>query len=149
MSNVDASLSTALSVDHNRLDELLEEASRLLRAGETGSAREAFTAFRGGLERHIRFEENEVFPVFEERTGMRQGPTAVMRREHRAILARLDSMAGALERGDRARFEDDRADLVDTLGPHNAKEERVLYPMADEVVTPAECRELLGRLETA
>ncbi len=149
MSNDPCSFMAELSEDHRRLDALLDDAAAAVDRGDLGAAMPPFSAFHDGLERHIRFEEEVVFPIFEERTGMRQGPTTVMRAEHRAIRAALADLAAALQRGEPARFEAAREALLDALGPHNEKEEQVLYPMTDEVVGENERRALVARLPTS
>ena len=50
--------------------------------------KECFEKFKFGLHRHIAWEEEILFPLFEEKTGMTDGgPTFVMREEHRQIKA--------------------------------------------------------------
>ncbi len=149
MQTDDTTITAALELDHRRLDALLEEASDALEAGDPAAAGRAFAEFSDGLARHIRFEEVTLFPVFEERTGMRNGPTTVMRHEHRLILGALADMAQALERAQPDRFADGAATLTSVLEAHNMKEERILYPTTDEVVDAAERRALLERLPTA
>ena len=50
-------------------------------------------AFKGGLERHIRWEEDLLLPLWEDKTGMSDGgATFVMRREHRQIEEHLQAI---------------------------------------------------------
>ena len=46
-------------------------------------------------------EETVLFPTFEDISGMRQGPTQVMRMEHQQILNLLARMSDAVTRMDR------------------------------------------------
>ena len=52
------------------------------------------------LERHIRLEEEIVFPLFEARSGIVDGPTAVMRDEHRCLRRALALMRAGIEARD-------------------------------------------------
>src|SRR5262245_65377049 len=80
------------AADHDRLDALLAEFRRLKRI-DYPKAKENFKQFKFGLQRHIVWEEQILFPAFERHTGMRDmGPTAVMRAEHRQIGERLEAI---------------------------------------------------------
>jgi iron-sulfur cluster repair protein YtfE (RIC family) len=140
------SVTAYLSWDHDRLDVLLVEACNLIERGDFGGARSTFATFRSGLTRHIRLEEEILFSEFERRTGMVAGPTQVMRMEHRHIEHALDRMAMALEASDRAIFATAYADLVEVLGPHNEKEEHILYPMTDRALDETERQRLTQKL---
>jgi hemerythrin-like domain-containing protein len=127
--------------DHDRLDELFKTFQRL-KHSDFAKANEAFTAFTVGLQRHIVWEEELLFPLWEEKTGMAEGgPTAVMRAEHRQIRALLDAIHDKLAAQPTHSDQEEQA-LLALLGSHNMKEERVLYPSIDQVTTPEE-RELV------
>ena len=65
--------------DHDRLDELFKTFQQLKRS-DFAKAKEAFKEFKFGLQRHIVWEEDLLFPLWEEKTGMSEGgPTFVMR----------------------------------------------------------------------
>jgi iron-sulfur cluster repair protein YtfE (RIC family) len=71
--------------DHDRLDESFKTFQQLKRS-DFAKAKEAFKAFKFGLQRHIVWEEDVLFPLWEEKTGMSEGgPTSVIRAEHRRI----------------------------------------------------------------
>jgi len=120
-----------LADDHDRLDGLFADAVRLVEAGDHAMAGPTLASFVAGLVRHIRLEEEVLFPRFEHATGMVSGPTTVMRREHRLIENVLTGLTEALEAGDRAAFAALRGELLAILEPHNEKEEAVIYPMTD------------------
>jgi iron-sulfur cluster repair protein YtfE (RIC family) len=140
------SITRYLSWDHDRLDGLLSEATRRVDAGHLSDARSLFTAFDEGLRRHIRVEEELLFPLFESRTGMRNGPTAVMRTEHRSIEAELLRMRRGLDAGDASEYATGLATLHGVLGPHNVKEEQVLYPTTDDLMEVPERLAFVDRL---
>jgi iron-sulfur cluster repair protein YtfE (RIC family) len=137
-----------LSRDHDRLDALEEAAFAQRSAGDFPMACALYEEFAAGLRRHIGFEEEILFPAFEQRTGIppTAGPTAVMRVEHREIedllkricagMADAEAPAEALRR----RF---HAVLVD----HNIKEERVLYPTTDRLLGPEDSDALVASIQ--
>ncbi len=105
-----------------------------------------FKEFDHQLRRHLEWEEETLFPAFEQATGMfGMGPTQVMRSEHEGMRGLLDQMGEAVAAGDR----DQLVDLGDTLlmliQQHNLKEEQVLYPMMASRIG-ADWPELLTRL---
>ena len=122
----------ALAWDHDRLDALETAAFEARAAGNPGEAAGLYAQFARGLARHIGFEEDLLFPLLESRLGFppSAGPTAVMRMEHLEIRALLDRIRAAI--GDPAVDPLPlRQRLHAVLIPHNEKEERILYPMAD------------------
>jgi iron-sulfur cluster repair protein YtfE (RIC family) len=132
--------------DHDRLDALLQSFQTLKRQN-VSKAKEAFTQFKSGLERHIQWEEHLLFPLWEEKTGMSDGgPTFVMRHEHRRIEEQLQAIDRNVteEQADDAQAEQA---LLALLAAHNLKEERVLYPAIDQVTTAEECRNILKNIQ--
>lgn len=138
-------LTTALQADHERLDALLAQARQAGDDGAAADAGEAFRQFRAGLEHHIAIEEQVLFPAFEQRTGM-TGPTQVMRMEHEAIREALEAGAAALAKADAGAFARPAESLARTLADHNAKEEHMLYPMADRALAATEVAGVVSRL---
>ncbi len=121
-----------MSKDHDRLDALFRKYQESRKDPKT--AKEYFRKFKRGLQRHIIWEEQILFPLFEDNAGMGDsGPTAVMRMEHLKIgeilegihdkVRNLDTSTGELE-----------MELLSVLKPHNDKEEGILYPWIDESV---------------
>jgi regulator of cell morphogenesis and NO signaling len=137
----------ALSWDHDRLEVIEQRAFEAHAAGDAAGAVAAWKEFAHGLERHIRFEEQVLFPVFEERTGAppAAGPTAVMRIEHREIEGLLDEIAAALEGATDALPL--RARLHRVLRDHNMKEERILYPATDQALDEGARDEVVRRIQ--
>jgi hemerythrin-like domain-containing protein len=119
-----------LEVDHRALDAVLLEAEKAARAGSFPDARRQFAAFASGLVRHIEAEESVLFPEIEEVHPATRGPTAVMRAEHHELRALVGEIGEALETPTDGWATSFRR-LKELLLAHNAKEERVLYPMAD------------------
>ncbi len=97
------------------------------------------------LRRHIYLEEEFLFPLLGEAEPALRAPVFVMLREHAQIWALLD----ALERepGGSAGPALCRQ-LASQLLHHNLKEERVLYPRADDALPPAAAGRLRAFLGT-
>jgi hemerythrin-like domain-containing protein len=138
-----------LTWDHDRLEAVLDATRRLMQEGRWADARETYDDFDQGLARHIRIEEDVLFPLFEARTGIVDGPTAVMREEHRAIRSAVTLMRQALEAEDAGAFQEGRVFLESVMPAHNAKEEHVLYPTTDRMLEPSERARLVARLQRA
>jgi regulator of cell morphogenesis and NO signaling len=127
----------AFAHDHERLDHLLETYCRLKRA-DFAKAKEAFREFKYGLQRHILWEETVLFPLFEEKTGIRDhGPTAIMRAEHHEIGQCLEALHDKVRRQDADSAHEEQS-LKQALFEHNRKEENVLYPALDRLASAEE-----------
>ncbi|WP_447974658.1 hemerythrin domain-containing protein [Nitrospira sp. Kam-Ns4a] len=131
--------------DHDRLDALLTTFHKLKRT-DFARATERFREFKLGLQRHIVWEEALLFPLWEERSGITDGPTAVMRMEHRRIGAALEALHHKVKIGDPDCDAEERA-LLALLEAHNLKEERVLYPAIDQAIGDAERATLFQRMQ--
>lgn len=120
------------------MDELFKTFQQLKRS-DFAKAKEAFIEFKHGLQRHIVWEEDVLFPLWEEKTGLSEaGPTSVMRAEHRRIGEQLEAIHGKVADQDSGSDPEERV-LLDLLGSHNMKEERVLYPSIDQLSSAEEC----------
>ena len=136
-----------MTEDHRRCDDLFAEAEQAVGKGNLELARASFGHFRSAMLAHFDCEEKTLFPTFEAKTGMRMGPTQVMRMEHEQLRSLMDDALAALTPGSA----EDYLGLADTLvimmQQHNMKEENMLYPMCDQHLT-AELPAILERLET-
>ena len=138
---------TFMTDDHRRCDDFFAEVEQAIGKKNVPAARAAFGHFRNAMLAHFDCEEKTLFPTFEAKTGMRMGPTQVMRMEHTQMRSLLDDAVDALEQAN----PEDFLGLADTLlimmQQHNMKEENILYPMCVQHL-PGETPELLARLET-
>lgn len=119
-------LTAYFEADHDRLDALLTN-YRAWKDRDSAAAKSYFREFFKGLRRHIVWEEEVLFPHFELRTGSLQGPTVVMRHEHRLIGAVLDRIHDKVRHADPS-TDVELGELLAVLAPHNDKEESILYP---------------------
>lgn len=123
--------------DHQHLDDLFHEFQRL-KFIDRWKAEQAFHEFKTGLERHIVWEEEILFPAFEGKLNhLQDGPTTVMRLEHQEIRNHLEAVAQKIAE-ENFETKDDELALETILCPHNHKEEGILYPMMDQVFSEQE-----------
>jgi hemerythrin-like domain-containing protein len=138
-------ISDFLAPDHQRCDNLFAVAEAAAARGDWDNAATGFVHFQNAMLHHFAMEEEVMFPAFETRTGMTQGPTAMMRSEHRQMTDLLNQMAEAAARKDSDAFLGDAETLLIIMQQHNMKEEQMLYQMADQVLA-GELEELIGRM---
>ncbi|MCA9399988.1 MAG: hemerythrin domain-containing protein [Candidatus Omnitrophica bacterium] len=120
--------------DHDELDAHFHD-YRNLKREDYKKAKESFMKFESDLQRHIIWEEDILFPLFEEKTGMHNsGPTFVMREEHRQIKDYLKQIYAKVEQND-PETDTEEESLLELLKSHNQKEESVLYPAIDQVTS--------------
>ena len=140
-------ISTYYETDHDRLDELFRQ-FQLSKTADFSKARECFRQFKVGLQRHIIWEEEILFPIFERKAGLAGGgPTRVMRMEHRMIEACLENLHDQVKLQNPA-TEDLERNLVELLTAHNMKEEQVLYPAIDNTIGGDELTHVFRSMES-
>lgn len=130
--------------DHDRLDELFRN-FREWKSKDYPKAKEYFVAFKYGLQRHIIWEEDILFPLFEERTGSSQGPTMVMRQEHRQIGEKLEAIHLKVKEAD-PDSEREENSLLEVLAMHNMKEENILYPAIDAQAAEEDAKDVFHQM---
>jgi hemerythrin-like domain-containing protein len=123
-----------LATDHRACDELFASAEDAAGNHNWDSARRLFDNFQAAMAHHLAMEENVLFPAFEERTGMRGGPTQVMRMEHEQMRALIADMAAAAQAGNESAYLGASETLNMLMQQHNLKEENMLYPMSDNAL---------------
>ena len=95
-------------------------------------AKEACIEFKQETERHFQMEERVMFLEFETKTGMTQGPTAMMRQEHMQMRSLMVQMCDAVDSNNKDKFFGLSETLMILMQQHNMKEEQMLYPMAGQ-----------------
>ena len=120
-----------LSADHRHCDDVLVKLESGISNKKWQETESNLAQFTQVMDKHLLFEEDVLFPSFEDATGMRQGPTVVMRSEH----AQMRELMGEMKRSLTEKNEDRFLGLCETLmiltQQHNYKEEHMLYPMCD------------------
>lgn len=134
--------------DHKRLDGIFEKFKDALRMQKFEEAASRFREFSLGLRRHMKAEEEILFPVFEDKTGMHEsGPTAVMRMDHKDIRELLDKIINATDAQDEKTASDGAYSLFNILSDHNMKEEHILYPETDSFLSEDERAQMLKKTQ--
>lgn len=129
------SINEALTEDHDRLDNLLESFQER-KAKDFARAKDFLVKFTLGLQRHLRWEETILFPLFEQKTGQ-TGLTDTLRGEHEEIREWLAALGKKIEQNEPDSDEEEKR-LINELGGHNAREEYALYPELDKLLTDVE-----------
>lgn len=124
-----------MSEDHRRCDEQFVVTEQSVADKNWNQAASQFAEFSNALECHFRREERILFPQFERATGHREGPTEVMRMEHEQLREILKSMHATLEKHDVDGFLGSSETLLILMQQHNMKEEQILYPMLDNMLS--------------
>ncbi len=139
-------ITTFFSEDHDRLDGVFVRFQNC-KDSDPAAAATLLAAFTSGLLRHIDWEEQILFPLFEARTGSSMGPTQVMRFEHGQIKSLLESIGQKL--GPEQDTRTDEQMLLRVLGEHNMKEEQILYPAIDNQLTAPEVVGVFDRIKVS
>lgn len=127
-------IASYLDREHRLCDEQFELAEANVSSGNWEQADRQFSFFLDLFHRHLDKEEQVLFPRLERALGNAYGPTLVMRSEHNHMRNLLAQMKTALNRRSSAEFYDHSDMLRLLLQQHNLKEERILYPQADQVL---------------
>ena len=125
-------ISEFMTRDHRRCDVLMAEAEAAAEDQDWGKAEQLTRKYVAAMEHHFTMEEQVLFPAFEEQTGIVQGPTMIMKSEHRQMRGLMAQLQHAMERRDESEYLDTSETLLIMMQQHNMKEEGMLYPMSDE-----------------
>jgi len=130
------SLAAALEQEHREIDDAIAAFTA------APSDRQPLARAIGALRRHIYLEEEILFPSLSRAEPALGAPVLVMLREHAQIWTLLDSLEQDLDAD--AAWHSLMRQLTSYLLHHNLKEEKILYPRADEALPPSAA----GRLRT-
>ncbi len=124
-------ISSFLTSDHRACDEEFANLENAIASQDWEESQMQLEKFSSDLVHHFDMEEKVMFPVFEEVTGMTQGPTMVMRMEHSQMRGILEDLKADIEKKDKNHFFGVSESLMMLTQQHNMKEEQMLYRMAD------------------
>ena len=125
------SIQQVMTADHKKCDELYVIAEQSVANNDWDIAQQQVSDFAENLLAHFQHEENILFPAFEDVTGMRHGPTEMMRHEHDQMKLLVAELKTALENKNQDRYLGVSETLMIFMQQHNMKEEQILYPMID------------------
>jgi len=132
-----ASISANLTRDHRHCDELFARAEEHVARSDWTQADRDFSEFTNAMEQHLRFEEDNLFPAFEQASGNRAGPTRMMRMEHEQMRTLFRDMETGLRAREANRYLGLSETLLILMQQHNMKEEHILYRLAEQVLGSA------------
>jgi len=130
-----ATVSAELTDHHRRCRELFAQVEEFVRASDWPAFNTGLVTLREEILGHFRFEEERLFPVYEEISGLRDG-TQELRMQHddiRAILWALSS-ASAAHDPDSCRTEFETLALL--FRQHTETEEGLMYPAFERTLGP-------------
>jgi len=133
--------------DHRRCDDCFVAVEQAVAAAAWDAAGTAFGRFEQAMQQHFVAEETVLFPAFEQASGMRAGPTQVMRAEHAQMRQLLEAAEGSLAARDAQDYSGNAETLLIMMQQHNMKEENILYPMCEQHLAGAP--EILAQLRRA
>lgn len=135
-----------MTLEHRRCDDILANAESVVDRGDWERTEKLTNEFIAEMRRHFNMEEQVLFPAVEERTGIVNGPTVIMRQEHEQIRGLLMQLQWALEAKHKEDYLDTSETLLIMMQQHNMKEEGMLYPMSDEQLGP-DADQILNRMQ--
>lgn len=116
--------------------------------------RELIRDFKSPLRKHFQKEETYFFPRLGKHIGYDQGPIVSIEQEHEEIFAYIDHFLhyagadGEFSLEEMKALSRDAGEAFEILTVHFVKEETVLFPMAAQVMKPAEREQLNKELYT-
>lgn len=131
------SIEAFLTQDHRRCDALLEQAQEAVQAQHWGMTATALERFADALTLHLACEEELLFPAMEACAGGSLAPARMMSTEHAVMHELVRSLREAVRDRDADEFDALMQTLTIMIRQHNLKEERVLYPMAMQLLGDA------------
>lgn len=141
----DETLAAALEREHREIDAGIDEFVAGLQSGSP--APEAMSRATAALRRHIYLEEEFLFPPM--RGGGLMAALFVMVREHGQMWRLMDQVEAQLGAGaDDPALLDTCQHLIGELKAHNPKEEQIIYPQADAVLTAESSGDLAAFIAT-
>jgi iron-sulfur cluster repair protein YtfE (RIC family) len=140
-------IKVAISSEHALFDLLLAEVIRSVADGEFERAGATFDELTATLGKHMEFEEDVLFPIFDSamRSEPGSGPTAGLRRDHDRIRELLGEMAAALEASAREAFDRAASALQTLLPEHDVQEHAILHRVVHRILGPLGTRVLASR----
>ncbi len=144
-------------IDADRISSFFEkdhaEIDAILNGVPFDSPKEAvagFKEFDRRLERHIHWEERILFPFAGRKAPrLEMGPIRVMKVEHEQIRKHKAAALDALREGDGGRAKGHMEAMAGVLRDHNAKEEQILYPACDDLLSREETQEVFEQIRAS
>ena len=82
-----------MTTDHRDCDQPFVDFETAVSEQNWTDAEKFFRLFLDKMNNHLGYEEEILFPAFEEASGIRQGPTSVMRYEHSQMRGMIEELS--------------------------------------------------------
>lgn len=128
-----------MSKDHSRLDYIFQE---FRKSKSTGESRQLFMEFEAGIGRHIKWEEEILFPLVRQKLGDDSPMIDELELQHRRIMDDLTRISANLK----ARDTGIETDLERLLAGHDKMEEEGIYQWIDAYIDDKAKRAALSRM---
>jgi iron-sulfur cluster repair protein YtfE (RIC family) len=135
-----------LAWDHDGQEDALIDARDAVDRGDLAGAFTYFDLYQHKLMRHMRLEERILFPLVESLTPQLAHSVDEMRHEHAQARHTLAILRQALVDADVVAFHHAFDQLGLILMAHEAREERIIYPILDRSLSPEQRVDLAARL---
>ncbi len=127
-----ASIKEFMTKDHRHCDDTFAAMEQKANSEGLAAAKELYNKMAEEMEHHFQMEERVIFPAFEEKTGMTEGPTQMMRMEHTQMRSLIKEIGEALDEDNKDRFFGLTETMMIMVQQHNMKEEQMLYTMVQQ-----------------
>ena len=127
-----ASIKEYMTNDHRECDDTFAAMEQKANSEGLAAATELYSKMAQEIEHHFQMEERVIFPAFEEKTGMTEGPTQMMRMEHSQMRSLIKEIGEAIEEDNKDRFFGLTETMMIMVQQHNMKEEQMLYTMLQQ-----------------
>ncbi|MDE1857261.1 MAG: hemerythrin domain-containing protein [Candidatus Micrarchaeota archaeon] len=135
----EASISKFMSNDHSRLDYIFQE---FRKSGTVEEAKPLFLEFESGMNRHIGWEEDILFPLARQKLGEDSAMIDELLTQHARIKEDMKRISAVLG----ARSPNMEEDLEQLLMGHDRMEEEGIYPWIDEYISDDVRKEALSKM---
>ena len=125
--------SGTLAEHHRRCDELFAAARRAADLSLWGEIGARLNALREAVLAHFDYEENHVFPLYEQSSGQ-EGATGWLRSQHDDLRGGFWMLATRSAEADSEAFRAELAALQAAFDAHAAEEERRMYPVFERLL---------------
>ena len=125
--------SRALAAHHRHCEALFASALRVAAAGDWAALPAAVGALREAILEHFRYEEERLFPLYEETSG-EEGATEPFCAQHDDMRAALWVLATMTPADEPQAYRAELAALQAAFDAHAAEEERRMYPLFERML---------------
>ena len=122
-----------LASHHRRCDELFVLARQASTSARWSELRASVNRLREALLSHFSFEEQHIFPLYEQASGI-EGGTEWLCAQHDDMRGMLWVLGTLSPQQDAERYRADLASLQEAFDAHAAEEERRMYPVFERLL---------------